>query len=288
MKHAFLILAHNEFDILFRLIACLDDERNDIYIHFDKKTRYTPIINTQKASLFVLKDRVDVRWGDFSMVKAEFLLFEKALENGPYLYYHLLSGVDLPLKSQNYIHDFFDKNRGKEFIGYMNDWTPSMLEERFQYWYLFPKDFRKYWGAKRVLRISFIRIQQLLRIKRKISLPLKKGSQWVSITEGMVKLFLSNKAWITKTYRNTFCSDESVFQTICWSSPYRNNLYNSSDDGIGCMRLIGWRTNGQLEDWCRDDYELLGNAPHLFARKFNYSDIDFIQDVLALSNKAKD
>ena len=37
MKHAYLILAHNEFVILERLIQSIDDERNDIYIHFDGK-----------------------------------------------------------------------------------------------------------------------------------------------------------------------------------------------------------------------------------------------------------
>ena len=39
MKHAYLILAHNEFVILERLIQSIDDERNDIYIHFDGKLK---------------------------------------------------------------------------------------------------------------------------------------------------------------------------------------------------------------------------------------------------------
>ena len=37
MKHAYLIIAHHEFDILNKLIQAIDDERNDIFIHFDKK-----------------------------------------------------------------------------------------------------------------------------------------------------------------------------------------------------------------------------------------------------------
>ena len=37
MKHAYLIIAHNEFEIQKRLIQALDDERNDIYIHFDTR-----------------------------------------------------------------------------------------------------------------------------------------------------------------------------------------------------------------------------------------------------------
>ena len=36
-KHAFLIMAHNEHDILNKLLLLLDDERNDIFIHYDKK-----------------------------------------------------------------------------------------------------------------------------------------------------------------------------------------------------------------------------------------------------------
>ena len=38
-KHAYLIIAHNNFYILKKLIALIDDERNDIYIHIDKKTK---------------------------------------------------------------------------------------------------------------------------------------------------------------------------------------------------------------------------------------------------------
>ena len=36
-KHAYLIIAHNNFYILEKLLRLLDDERNDIYIHIDKK-----------------------------------------------------------------------------------------------------------------------------------------------------------------------------------------------------------------------------------------------------------
>ena len=42
MKHAYLIIAHHEFDILNKLIQAIDDERNDIFIHFDKKVRNCP------------------------------------------------------------------------------------------------------------------------------------------------------------------------------------------------------------------------------------------------------
>lgn len=38
-KHAYLIIAHNDFEILENLIILLDDMRNDIYIHIDVKVK---------------------------------------------------------------------------------------------------------------------------------------------------------------------------------------------------------------------------------------------------------
>ena len=38
MKHAFLIIAHNEPGVLAALLQQLDDERNDIYLHIDARS----------------------------------------------------------------------------------------------------------------------------------------------------------------------------------------------------------------------------------------------------------
>ena len=46
MKHAYLIMAHHEFEVLGKLVQALDDERNDIYIHFDKKVKNYPLLKT--------------------------------------------------------------------------------------------------------------------------------------------------------------------------------------------------------------------------------------------------
>ena len=106
--HAYLIVAHSEFTILQRLVNSLDDERNDIYIHYDKKVKNVPVISTKKSKLFMCSHRVDVRWGHVSMIKAEYVLLEEAYKKGVYLYYHIISGVHFPLKSQNFLHCFFD------------------------------------------------------------------------------------------------------------------------------------------------------------------------------------
>lgn len=282
MKHAYLILAHHEFELLQILIDCLDDARNDIYVHIDKKVKILPELHAEKAGLTVLNNRVDIRWADYSMVEAEYALFEAAQQNGPYAYYHLLSGVDLPLKSQDYIHHFFEENQGKEFIGYtLTEMTPETVR-RMQRWHIFPKHFSRKRNVYSAFRSLFLRCQELLGIKRNRQIVFTKGSQWVSITEQMAHYFLSQNAWAKKTFTHTFVPDECVMQTLCWNSPFREKLYSIQSDGEGCMRAIGWR-NDELYDWSAADYETLVDAPALFARKFNDSDLAFITRIRNLS-----
>lgn len=38
-KHAVLIMSHYQFEILEKLMIQLDHERNDLYIHVDRKSR---------------------------------------------------------------------------------------------------------------------------------------------------------------------------------------------------------------------------------------------------------
>ena len=276
--HAYLILAHNNWDLLQILIRSIDDVRNEIFLHIDAKVQAIPEFKTEKSQLHLLEKRVDVRWGDLSVVEAELALYEAARETGDYDYYHLLSGVDLPIKSQDYIHSFFRENAGKEFLGYtLTEITPE-LRRKVHRWHLFPKDFKGKSAVKKVLRAGYLRLQEVLGIERNKGIDFKKGSQWGSITQGMVDYILENKAWIRKTFTHTFCADEVYKQTLCWNSPYRKNIYCTDDDARGCMRAIGWE-NGTLKDWGSEDYEKLKSSPALFARKFNMNDICFIHKI---------
>lgn len=288
MKHAYLILAHNEFEILQLLVSRLDDCRNDIYVHFDKKVTVVPKLRVGRSRLFILDDRLDVRWGGFSMIEAEYALFSAATSNGPYAYYHLLSGVDLPLKNQEYIHRFFSLHEGEEFIGFTWTKMPDDFRRKVLCRHLFAEDFRGRNIIKRALRAGFLYLQETLGLYRNKDVDFKKGSQWVSITDGMASYFLDHKDWVRKVFRSTFCCDELVMQTLCWKSPFRQNLHSLDSDSDGNMRAIGWRKRpGSKEcvlvDWSAQDWDVLENSPALFARKFNSIDPAFIEKVVSLS-----
>ena len=283
MKHACLILAHGKMELLPVMLRCIDDSRNDIYIHIDRKTPLIPEFHTEKSGLVILEDRVDVRWGDVSMLEAELKLFEKALSSQrPYAYFHLLSGVDLPLKSQDEIHRFFDANQGKEFIGYSETEETAEIERNVHRWHPFPKLFKRRSILLRIIRKCALLLQDGLHIRKNPDIRFMKGAQWVSVTEAMARLFVSRKDWILKTYDHTLNSDETVMQTLCWNSPLKENIFSLENEWAGNLRKIGWH-DGHLSDWSAKDFDELIASDALFARKFNTSDPDFIERIAALS-----
>lgn len=283
MKHAFLILAHNEFDILKALVRSLDDVGNDIYIHFDRKVNLLPELKMKFSKLYILEDRINVAWGDISVVKAEYKLFERSVENGPYLYYHLLSGVDLPLLAPHKLQAFFREHAGKEFIGFSTYDYSKELSRKVNYVHLFSREFRKTKNTLNYIcagiRALYLRFQIYLGIKRNKNVNFKKGTQWVSITNSFVMELLRQKEYVFSIYRNSFCPDEIYKQTICWNSEFRTKVYCLDDESKGSMRMIGWQ-DGQLKDWSNDDYLLLMKSCRLFARKFNSNNLEIVNNII--------
>lgn len=89
----------------------------------------------QKSALFFTK-RIAVTWAGYSLVKAELILLEEAIKK-QHAYYHLISGVDMPIKSQDYIHEFFNKNDGKEYIDYkLDENVIQNNQQRVKYYYM--------------------------------------------------------------------------------------------------------------------------------------------------------
>ena len=118
-KHAYLILCHKCDDTLQYLLKSIDDKRNDIYLHVDRKAKkfdFDKIKSSVVESKVYFTQRINVSWGGFSITEAELILLESALKNQTYEYYHFLSGNDMCIKSQDYIHKFFNENKGKIFL----------------------------------------------------------------------------------------------------------------------------------------------------------------------------
>lgn len=270
-KHAYLIIAHTNFRQLQELICLLDDKRNDIYIHIDKKVknfRYNLV--TKYSSLFYSK-RLNVKWGTVSQIEVEYCLFEKAVSHQRYDYYHLISGQDLPLHNQNYIHHFFSQFNGKEFIGYGNGkWDVVQRVYCHNYFLNQMRNpfllFRYFFKIMRLL-LNYIQINFHIHPDSDGNY-FKYGCNWVSITHDFLIDLISNKDEILVRYKYAYCPDEIYKQTFAFHSDYKNRLYNIKDEFIGCMREIDWK-RGCPYVYKTDDYQMLINSNKLFARKFD-------------------
>ena len=265
MKHAYLIMAHTNFDQLQTLIDLLDDERNDIYLHIDKKAKNVPVFTAKHSALHLVAPIVVV-WAGHSQIRCEMKLLEAAAK-GHYRYYHLISGMDLPLKSQDEIHAFFRENDGKEFLEF--DERACRTKDfyfRTQYYYFFGNlgfNTRTTFGhGLRMLDRIFVKMQKLLHISRKPIFPLYKGHQWFSITDEMVQYVLSQKAAIRKQFDYTFLADEVFLLSVAMSSPLRDNVVKNF------MRAIDWN-RGMPYTFRKEDVPMLLASEKLWGRKFD-------------------
>lgn len=287
MKHAFLIIAHDNYPVLETLLYMLDDSRNDVYLHIDKRSKdlYERVsaFRMKEAGFCLLSDRMEVYWGGISQVEVEYLLFETARRNAPYLYYHLLSGVDLPIKSQDCIHDFFGKNQGCEFVGF---WTGEAhqrdLERKVHRYYFFTKYFRDkkhpLHGVTVFLRNIALAFQKLLHVHRDRTYDFRKGWNWVSITEDFCKYLVQKKDVVLERFRYTLCPDEIFLQTVLWNSSFRKNIYSLDSPEKGSMRMIDWQ-KGSPYVWQAADLEELLSSDAMFARKFSSSCMDLLHAI---------
>lgn len=279
-KHAYLILCHADLKMLQILVGLLDDERNDLFIHIDHKANFTgDELTTKMCKLYVLKQRLDARWGDYSLVKAEFLLFEKAYNTGSYSYYHVLSGSDLPLKSQDYIHAACYKNPNINYIGFSGINSDKEAQWRTEHYFLFSRSFRSKNILTRSVRRLFLLLQDVF-MKRHVDKTIKKGPQWCSVTHEFVTYLLKHKDWIKNTFSNTFCPDELFIQTLCWNSAFRDKVYDATDEFGGCKRYIKW-VNGTLQDMTSATTNEALLSDKWFARKYSSADFNSIKQILS-------
>lgn len=277
MKHAYLILVHHQFEVLKNLLSALDDERNDIFIHFDKKVKELPILHTLKARLFVLECRVDVRWGHVSQIEAEYVLFEEAAANGPYTYYHVISGSHLPLHSQNSIHAFFRDLNGKDMLTKMEG-SPVEISLKLQRYNLFVKNYIAPSPIKQrfyqFLWTISIRIQKTLGITVNKNKRFFKSANWVSLTETALHYIVQHKAEVLKSYRYTLCGDEYFVASLLENSLLSNNIFYY-DKVLKCEF-----EGANPKNYTDKDFEDIMSSGCLFARKFTEADMEVVHKIL--------
>lgn len=282
-KHAFLIMAHKDDETLRTLLRTLDDPRNDIFIHMDSKNiawdENSVLTSISKARIFPVP-RISVTWGGYSQIACELSLLNAAVAMGHYSYYHLLSGQDLPIKSQDRIHSFFDSCGGKEFVRFENH----------------NRDYRSRIGGHVIWNASgknksqvLLRkvnglLARLLQCYRKPvkGLKLMKGDNWFSITDKLARYIVENASLIRSVFWDSMCGDELFLQTFAWNAGKRFDFYRmpGEENADGIMRMIDWGEDESPRVFSMDDLDSIRDSKMMFARKFDFGfDSDIVRAV---------
>lgn len=264
MTLAYLILAHNNPSQLKRLVQKLSSSQTDIYIHIDAKAKladFMPI--AALPNVYFVTKREKVYWGAYSIVQATVNGFEQIIASSKaYDYITLLSGQDYPLKSNTAIQNFFKANEGKAFMEFylVNDvWQEAI--PRLNKYYLTNYPFA-----------GSTKLEMLLNKLLPKRLPPKDlvfvgRSQWFSITLAQAKYIVTTLAANHKLRRYfsfTWGSDEFVFQTLLYNSPFKEQMVNDN------LRYIDWSQGGASpKTLTMADASTLLSTNKLFARKFN-------------------
>ncbi|MCT3057818.1 beta-1,6-N-acetylglucosaminyltransferase [Leuconostoc citreum] len=292
-KHAYLIIAHNNFKQLIFLLASLDYVDNDIFLMIDKKTKLTSLelknieYAVAESQLFFAK-RINIYWGHYSQIAAELLLFKLALNSGEYDYFHLISGVDLPLLNQKRIHSFFDNHPKKVFLSLAdNRFHFDTVINRVKYYHISSR----LTGRKpnvsmfninfyfRAFDKIFVQIQKILKIDliSKFNLNVDYASNWLSVDNDTAQLIVENSYWIKKVFNYSVAADELFIPILLRKYKYDDKIYfkariNDDKDGFqGSLNYVNW-WDGSPYTWRDGDQkklEIVLKKGHFFARKFD-------------------
>lgn len=223
-KHALLIQAHQDISYFIKL-AKIQPNVN-FYVHMDAKSKSCDYPKTDLANLanvFLLKDRIMVRWGGFSQIEATLKLFETAFAHEDNAYFHLLSGEDVVLQP----FEVIEKQWQQRF-----DFQAMMTCERApQYAYRFIMDSPhadSNWQRQLTGKIITKLQQGVAKVKTYHS-PIYFGSQWFSVTRADWEKIVPFIDGYSDFFRHKLVPDEHFFQTLI-AEKLTNQICLSNDN----------------------------------------------------------
>lgn len=264
-------MAHGNIHELLRLITALDYPENDIFIHLDERwsVKQDVFDGVVAQAGLIFTPRIKVVWGGSSMVKCELLLMKVAYEHAEYDYFHLLSGVDYPVKSHEYIMDFFEQHNGENFLQRNEaERHPERVQMRCdQYHFLQNSLVGKKRNLWKYIDFGSCYIQKRIGIRRFHGQRIVFGTSRGSLTRDLTRFFVERQTEIERKYRWTYCADE-----VFCNQEIIDTEFESTLSPLGDLRYAEWiwfsKHDSSPRPLTGDDINLVKRQDILFARKF--------------------
>jgi len=242
LKHAFLITAHKDPNLLLKIMKLLSSENHYIIVNLDKKMSgykeiASKIFQIVPNSTFIFNN---VAHGGYSQI-ATTLKMLRIAQKYDVDYCHLLSGQDFPCKTNPEFDNYFVLHNGESFMWYDTPeqhelWSQSKYPFRVNRLYFNDIPGRKYPFINKLVFYLNNVFGKL--ITRKPIPNLHAGWNWFSWHRNVIDFVLSqhinNKSFFRRFYY-THCCDEIIFHTLLY--PHISKLKIHTDNSL---RYINW------------------------------------------------
>ncbi len=278
-RHAYLFLAHRDLPVMQTAIDLVDDFRNDVFIHWDLKSQEDPSNLASKESRIYFTKRTRCYWGD--EIEALYLLLELARSKDDYAYYHFMTAEELPIKSQDAIHAFYDNDPQQQIYLHVNVGFFKDIQDRCKYYYPFiDTDAFKRSKPLKALSLVLGKAQRFLFIDRRKKhpdfFPLFNGWGWGSIPGDFADYVLSRKEDTIDVFRKTLAGDEVWLHSLAMHHPvFAKRMYgfNGNDDPIDASKVLQDWSRGKPYAFHLEDIAEIMSSPAFFCRKIS-SNVD--------------
>ena len=294
MKHGFLLMTHFPPEMLSKQIKRMQSEDHYFFIHYDKKINidendpYYLELKAQKNVIFA-EQRHLVNWGSIGGVNAILELLKAAMKYKDIGYLHVFSGLCLPVKPLDYIHEYFRKNNGKQFIdhGIMPEYskehsfTKQRVDKYHLHLYYDPRSPKIKDVTLKYVNSAFRKLQRglkLIGIYRRYPSrfpTLYAGKTWWSMTFdacAYIMDFVDKNPDFLHFFKYVQLADEVFFQTIIMSSPFTANVVNDNVRFQDFTNAVGYANTLTMEH-----AEGLKGENVLFARKFDKQSKELVE-----------
>ena len=299
MAHVYVVLFHKNVVQLARLIQALNYRNTYFVIHVCKNFLGFPELRSRfkNFSNVFFCERERATWGSYYIAKATLNGINSSIQRiKNFDYLSVISAQDYPIKSNEYIYSYLEKNKGKEFLTFEK--TDPELNERNEYFHpikekmtsrdllaryemYFIKIYKNFYiriPGEYDPKINFeAKLKNAIKWVLRRTVPKRKfisgyesflGSNWFTISYDcclyMINSYLKNVKY-HKFMKFVFSSSEMFFQTILLNSRFRNSVINDN------LRFTKWGV-GPNPVYLKKEHlkEIEDSGPtKLFARKFD-------------------
>ena len=237
MRIAYLVMAHDQPEQLLRMVDALDCTSAVFYIHIDKKTDAAPFEAAlgNRENVHLMRNRVSANWMGFSLVEVSLRLLARAVKDG-FDYCVQLSGVDYPIKSNDYLFSFFERAE-KEYLTFWRLEDRPSWQHKVQYYYFIDAIPIRAWSTNSET-VYWRRLFWGRFFKYRNHMPTREfpknmtpygGSDWWSLSYGCADYalrFVEENPSYKRFYKYTEAPCEMFFQTIVLNSEWATRVEN--------------------------------------------------------------